>query len=142
MVLIAALWPRPSGAADTVDEAAARALFAEGRKLVAGGEYEAACPKFEESFRLDPGIGTGFNLADCWEHVGRTASAWARFLGVAAAAKALGQTERERVARERAAALEPQLSRLTVSVAAQDDGLAVQRDDVALGPASWGLALP
>ena len=51
-------------------------LFAEGGKLVADGDHTAACPKFEESFHLDPGIGTGFNLADCWEHIGRTASAF------------------------------------------------------------------
>src|SRR5215831_11151206 len=88
-------------AANEVDEAAARVLFGEGRRLAGTGDYAGACPKFEESFRLDPGIGTGFNLADCWEHLGRTASAWGRFLGVAAAAKAAGQTEREQVARAR-----------------------------------------
>ena len=142
--LAASLAPRASAAAssDEVDEAAARALFAEGRKLAAAGDYPTACPKFEESFRLDPGIGTGFNLADCWEHIGRTASAWGRFLGVAAAAKALGQGEREQVARERAAALEPGLSRLTVLVPSPDAGLVVKRDAVPLGPASWGVAVP
>src|SRR6266545_6749182 len=84
------------------DEAAARALFLEGRKLVDEGNYADACPKFEESLRLDPGTGTSFNLADCFEHVGRTASAWARFLDVAAASKAADQADRERVARARA----------------------------------------
>ena len=138
---VACFVPRASSA-DEGDEAAARVLFAEGRKLAAAGDYETACPKFEESFRLDPGIGTGFNLADCWEHIGRTASAWGRFLGVAGAAKALGQTEREQVARDRAAALEPKLSRLTVLVPTPEPGLAVRRDAVLLGPASWGVAVP
>ena len=140
--LVACLLPRASPAADEVDEAAARVLFAGGRKLAAAGDYAAACPKFQESFRLDPGIGTGFNLADCWEHIGRTASAWGRFLGVAAAAKALGQSEREQVARDRAAALEPGLSRLTVVVPWPEPDLAVKRDAVPLGPASWGVPVP
>jgi hypothetical protein len=129
-------------AADTGNEVAARVLFTEGRKLSANGDYGAACPKFEESFRLDPGIGTSFNLADCWEHIGRTASAWARFLDVAASARAAGQFDRERLARQRAEALEPSLSRLVVEVTVAGQGLSVERDGLALRDASWGIAVP
>jgi hypothetical protein len=125
-----------------VDEAGARVLFAEARKLAAGGDYEAACPKFEDSYRLDPGIGTNFNLADCYEHIGRIATAWARFLDVAAATKAANQPERERVARARAAALEPRLSRLTINVESPADGFALLRDGVPIGAPSWGVAVP
>lgn len=124
------------------DEAGARVLFAEGRKLAAAGNYVEACPKFEDSFRLDPGIGTNFNWADCLEHIGRTASAWARFVEVAAATKAAGQVERERVARARAVALEPKLARLVVVVRSPVPGLLVARDGVALAPASWGSSVP
>ena len=49
------------------DAAAARALFEQARKLLADGKPEQACPKLEESQRLDPGIGTLFNMADCHE---------------------------------------------------------------------------
>src|SRR6185312_13224264 len=112
----------PARARAAEDEAAARALFFEARRLVAAGNYAAACPKFEDSYRLDPGIGTSFNLADCYEHSGRTASAWARFLDVAAATKAAGQLDRERVARARAAALEPKLARMTLKVEAKVPG--------------------
>jgi hypothetical protein len=143
IVVILWLASTPARAANDVDEAAARVLFGEGRKLAAAGDYAGACPKFEESFRLDAGIGTGFNLADCWEHVGRTASAWGRFMGVAAAAKAAGQSEREQVARARAAALEPRLSRLVVTVDAPEEGLNIQRDAIfPVGPASWGVPVP
>src|SRR5580765_6523431 len=138
----ACLAARAAVAQNDVDEAAARVLFAEARKLVAAGDYAAACPKFEESFRLDPGIGTSFNLADCWEHTGRIASAWGRFLSVAATARVAGQSEREQVARERAATLEPQLSYLVVTVTSPQDGLAVQRDAIPVGRASWGLPVP
>jgi hypothetical protein len=140
-LLMALLSPLVARAA-AGDEAAARALFAEGRKLVDEGNYAAACPKFEESLRLDAGVGTKFNLADCLEHVGRTASAWARFLDVAAMTKAAGQTEREQVARARAAALEPGLARLVIQVALPSAGLSVERDGVLVGEASWGMAIP
>jgi len=140
-----ALWlagpPAFSRAAET-DEAGARVLFAEGRRLVDAGDYAAACPKFEDSLRLDPGVGTNFNLADCLERIGRTASAWARFLDVAAATKAAGQVERERVARWRAAVLEPRLCRMIVDVSSPARGLVVERDGIAIGQGSWGIAVP
>ena len=97
LLLVGALLPAALRAAE-VDEAAARVLFMEGRKLAASGDYPAACTKFEASYQLDPGIGTNFNLADCYEHTGRIASAWARFLDVAAATRVANQPERERVA--------------------------------------------
>jgi hypothetical protein len=125
-----------------VDEAGARVLFAEGRKLAAAGDYAAACPKFEASLKLDPGIGTNFNLADCLEHVGRTASAWARFLDVAAATRAVAQPERERVARARAAALEPTLTKLVVTPEKPAAGLSVAYDGIAIDQASWGISIP
>jgi hypothetical protein len=128
--------------ADGSDEASARALFSEGRKLVDAGNYAEACPKFEDSFRLDPGIGTSFNLADCLERIGRTSSAWARFLDVAAATKLAGQGDRERVARARAAALEPKLVRLVLDVDSPAPGLVVLRDGIVVGQATWGIAVP
>lgn len=124
------------------DEAGARVLFLEARKLAAAGDYAAACPKFEDSYRLDPGIGTNFNLADCYEHSGRIASAWARFLDVAAATKAAGQIDRERVARARADALEPKLARMTLEVDAKAPGVSVVRDGIAVGAAAWRVAVP
>src|SRR4051812_29447781 len=84
------------------DAAAAQALFYEARTLAQKSHFAEACPKFEESLRLDYGIGTEFNLADCNEHVGKIASAWSGFLNVAASAKAQNQPQREKVARERA----------------------------------------
>jgi hypothetical protein len=126
----------------TRESAAARVLFNEARQLASQGRYGEACPKFEESLRLDGGIGTRFNLADCWERVGRTASAWSLFLDVAARAKSSGQADREKVARERAASLEPRLSLLTLRVQARDDGLELRRNDVVVGRALFGTATP
>jgi hypothetical protein len=124
------------------DPATARVLFDEGRRLAGANQYAAACPKFEESYRLDPGMGTLFNLADCWEHIGRSASAWARFLEVAEGAKRAGHKDREQIAKSRATALEPKLSRLLVEVQARDNGLELGRDGQLFGQAQWGIALP
>ncbi len=124
------------------DLPAATMLFNEARRLVADGRYSEACPKFEESQRLDPGIGTQFNLADCFEHTGRTATAWALFLGVASAAGGSGQEARESVARKRAAALEPKLSKLTIQVLKNVEGLEVRRNGEAVNRVLWSSPVP
>jgi hypothetical protein len=124
------------------DSAAARALFSDARTLMEAERYEEACPKFEESLRLDNGMGTQFNLAHCWEKLGRTASAWALFLDVAAAARAGNQPQREAAARERATVLEAKLTRLRIDVAAPSDGLKIERDGQDVGKAAWGTDVP
>jgi len=98
------------------ESAAAKTLFDEGRKLAAEGNYDAACAKFEASLASVNGAGTRFNLADCEEHRRHYARAQTLFLEVAELAREAGQSEREQVARDRAAALEPKLSRLTVEL--------------------------
>jgi hypothetical protein len=136
------VWLIPRVVLAQADEAGARVLFVEARKLVKSGNYAEACSKFEDSYRLDPGIGTSFNLADCLQHLGRITSAWARFLDVAAATKAAGQLDRERIARARAAALEPRLARMTIQVESPAVGLSIARDGVVIGAPSWGIAVP
>src|SRR5205085_209589 len=51
----------------------ATVLFDEGRKLLEEARYDEACPKFLASARLVRSSGTLLNLADCYEHLGRTA---------------------------------------------------------------------
>ena len=144
IALLSAAWAGPARAADSAEaRAAAQVLFDQGKDLIKANKFAEACPKFEESQRLDPRIGTQFRLADCFEHVGRTASAWTNFVDVAAATKAAGQADREQVARDRAAALERKLSRVTVRVdGASVAGLHVTRDGTEIGQALWGTPLP
>jgi hypothetical protein len=123
------------------DKAAAEALFDEGRKLMADQQYAEACTKFEASQRLDPGVGTMLNLADCYEKSGRTASAWAEFRETISAAHKAGSAERERVARQRVQDLEPKLSYLTI-VPWQGQQVGVSRDGVAIDPGVLGTAIP
>jgi hypothetical protein len=123
------------------DAAAAGALFTAGRDDVKAGRYEQACPKFAESYRLQPATGTLFNLADCEEHVGRIASAWQHFRE--AADKMPADDERLPIAKQRIAELEPKLPKIVIRLAAgAPSGTTVARDGVELGEASFGLALP
>lgn len=85
-------------------------------RLVKTGNYAEACPKFEESQRQEPSLGTQYYLADRYERSGRTASAWANFAEVADKARMAKETAKARRARARADALEPNRSRLTVDV--------------------------
>jgi hypothetical protein len=124
------------------DTATAQALFDDAKKLMAAGKYAEACPKLEESQRLDPGLGTQFNLATCYESLGKTASAWSTFLDVAGGAKAANQADREKVARQRAAVLEKSLSRLTITVSNPIEGIEVRRDGAVVGQAQLGTAVP
>ena len=125
------------------DKAAAEALFREGRRLFDAGQYPEACAKLAESERLDPAPGTLLNLAGCYEKNGQSASAWATFKQAAAAARQKGRDDWEELARTRAGALEPRLSRLTITVAAAStEGLQVSRDGAAVGKAEWAAAIP
>lgn len=127
------------------DPAAAQALFYEARNLLKQNKPALACPKLEESLRLDYGIGTEFNLADCNERLGKIASAWSGFLSVASSAKAQNQPQREKIARDRAKALEPRLPKLTIDVPrelATISGFEVKRDGVPLGAAAYGTSVP
>lgn len=136
-----ALHALPAHADDAADKAAAEALFDEARRLMAERRYTSACPKLEASLRLDPGVGTMLNLADCYEKTGRTASAWAQFRETIAAARKAGSIEREEIARSRARALEPQLSYLTI-VTWQGQEVQVKHDGSPVDAAMLGTAIP
>jgi serine/threonine-protein kinase len=126
------------------DTATAQALFDEGKRLMSQHDYAAACSKFEESQRQDPGLGTLFHLADCEERLGETASAWAAFKEVAAEARAHAEASRAIVASDRAQALEEKLARLTIEAGAVQGtpGLEILRDGKPLGAAELSAGLP
>jgi hypothetical protein len=94
--------------------AQAQALFDEGIRLFNVGRFEDACPKFEASLALVAGVGTRGKLAECYEKVGKTASAWRLYREVERLAQRSDDTLRKQVASERARSLEPRLARLTI----------------------------
>lgn len=127
----------------SADQAAtAEALFREARDLMAKGRHAEACPKFAASQKLDPGYGTQWNLADCLERSGRSASAWAAFREAADMAHKAGQAEREAKAVRRANDMEKKLERLVIAVKAPAPGLEVKRGGVSIDAAAWGTPLP
>ena len=130
---------------DPEKRAAAQALFDAGRKLTAQDKFAEACPKLLESYRLDPAIGTKFYLADCYEHVGRLASAWTYYLEVVEDAQKEGAKDREKFATTRADALKPRLPQLVVkrSAAARAvPGLVVERDGLRVGEGMYDTPVP
>ncbi|MFO0564592.1 MAG: hypothetical protein U0263_02960 [Polyangiaceae bacterium] len=122
------------------DAAAAEQLYKEAKALAKAGNYAEACPKFDASYKLDKGLGTLVNLADCNERVGKTATAWAQWNEAADLARR-EKDKREKFAAERRDKLEPKLAKLKVEVANPVASLAVYRADSKLEPASFGVAL-
>jgi serine/threonine-protein kinase len=134
----------PASAGDAADHAAAEALFQEGKRLAAAGDFEHACPKFAESQRLDAGAGTLLNLGDCYEKIGKIASAWGAFTDAELTARNAGDTARRTEAARRAEALAPRLSRIAIVVppTTRVPGIEIRRDGAIVGEGQWGSALP
>jgi tetratricopeptide (TPR) repeat protein len=102
---------QPSAASQASN--AAGALFDKGRQYLAAGKYAEACAAFESSQRLDPQLGTLFNLATCNAHLGKLATAWGEFHDIAQ--RDANKTRRAAAARE-AARLAPRLPRLVIKL--------------------------
>jgi hypothetical protein len=132
-------------AQSAADKAAAEALFDEGKRLREAKRYTEACPKFADSQRLDPAVGTLLNLALCYKENGQTASAWSTYREAAAQAASARQADREQLARDEAAALETKLTRLVIEVSPEVQkipGVEVKRDGAAVPQGLWGVAAP
>jgi hypothetical protein len=129
-----------SAAPSKQDMQKADKLFKEARTLMGKGSYGTACPKLEESQKLDPAPGTQFQLAVCYENVGRLATALALYLEVADLAKQAGKADKEKVARDAAAALEPKVARIVIEVpgAQRVSGLVITRDGAKVEESQYG----
>jgi tetratricopeptide (TPR) repeat protein len=124
--------------------AVAEALYEEARGLMKQGKLDQACPKFKQSYDLDPGGGTLLNLAECYEKQGKFASAWSAFKEAQVTAQRDSRRERVDYAKKHIAAIEPKLSKITIEVAsdANTPGLSVTLDGAELGAAAWGVGVP
>jgi len=131
-------WDRRAGAEDSD----ASRLFDEGRTLVIAGRFAEACPKLEQSQRLEPRLGTQLNVAFCQERLGKVATAWLGFQQALSTARRGGDVARETFAQGRIDALEPRVPWLRVRAGAAADQLTVQLDGVPLAPSRWGQELP
>ncbi|HSC85793.1 MAG TPA: hypothetical protein VLC09_00910 [Polyangiaceae bacterium] len=145
LVAACSLSVTPAWAVTPEEKAAAEAQFDEGLKLLKAGNYETAAKKFESSQRVEPGIGTLLYLGECYEKMGRTASAWATFREAASMAQAAGQADRARIGTQRADRLTDKLSKWTIEPAPSQsslDGLEVSSDGKPISKSLWGTAVP
>ncbi|HEX5100315.1 MAG TPA: hypothetical protein VFV94_12485 [Polyangiaceae bacterium] len=141
LALIVAV-PSLARAAGT-DAAAAEVLFRDGKQLMANGDFDRACPKLAESYRLDPATGALLATALCYERAGKLATAWVTYTQAASRAKAEHSPDREQSARSKANELEGKLDKLVVDVASGNPPeILVTRDGVTIGEAEWGVAIP
>lgn len=122
----------------------AQSLFDDGRKLIKAGKIAEACTAFESSQKLDPAVTTLLNLAECREQNHQLATAWGAFVEANRMARASKNAKLARVASNHARKLEPRLSKLTITVAADRQvlGLEILRGDEQVNPAGWNHALP
>ena len=129
----------------SVDERSmAEALFRVARELMQEGRHAEACRKFEESQRLVRAAGTLINLAVCHEKEGKLATAWFEYQESIGVAIRMNRTDREEVARERMAAIEPLIPHLRIDVPpdARIEGLRIERGETEIPEVSWGLPVP
>jgi hypothetical protein len=124
------------------DEATAEALFKAGKALMDQKKYAEACPKLEASYKIDPGVGTKLNIADCHEKEGKLAKAWGEWGEARDQAKRENDTARTELAARRQKELEPRVPKLTVNVTGPVEGLGVFRDELQLESAMLGVPLP
>ncbi len=108
-VFLATLAAQSPSFADGSNAAIAESLFADAKRLLDKGDAEHACPKFAESLRLAPTLGTRLNLARCYEVAGKLATAWGEFTELARLAGQAGDAKRAQIAQEHVVALEPAL---------------------------------
>lgn len=142
-VLFAAACLASPAAADepSPESKQAQKLFDEALVLLQANKPADACPKLEQSEALDPGMGTRYRLAECYEAMGKLASAWTLFLRVAEEAKREGKTHREEQSRQHADALRPRLPGLTVTLAQGVDAV-VTLDGKPVARADLGTRVP
>ncbi len=128
------LGARGASAQTAAESERAEKLFSEATILAQRGDFATACPKFEESQRLDPALGTLFNLALCQEKGGKLASAWRNFRAVEQLARATAKKGREDAAHQKVLELRPRLAGLTFAVREPDatvkvDGVRVEIEE-------------
>jgi serine/threonine-protein kinase len=141
----ALLYSATAGAQGSSDQAAAEALFEAGKSLLAEGKTSQACPKLEESLRIESTGPTLFLLASCLEKDSRYASAWIRWKEAAELARKRGKSDKEQEALSHLKVVTPLVPKVRINVdtaMAATTGLEVKRNGVVINAGMWGVDLP
>jgi hypothetical protein len=144
LAVVVALTSLRAEAQSATEVSLAESLYRTARELMRTGNYDEACPKFAESYRLDPATGTLLNLAACHEAQGKLASAWLEYQDALLVSRRAGRQNRVKFAEERIALIEPRLSRLTIALApgADNPELQLVLDGLQIGRAALGIPTP
>src|SRR5262245_30602982 len=102
--------------ADTEAERRADQLDKEAKALMKEGDYAGACPKLEESQRLDRAWGTELTLSECFEGLGKLVRAREYALSAEAWATNDSKPERQKRAHQRVEALGRRMPQLVIAV--------------------------
>ena len=142
LCLAALLGSSPAGA--ETDEQRAISLFEKGRKLARDGRCAEAIAPLLESIRYAEGVGPLLNLGNCYEVLGKTASAHRWFMKAQEVAAARDDLKRREEATQRAQAIEKDLSTLVVQVppAMRSPSVEVRVDGEVLPSDRWGVPFP
>ncbi len=117
-------------------------LYNQGKELLDAGKTAEACQAFESAKRLDfTAINLILRLGDCYERLGRTASAYSQYQQAASLAAA-AKDARRITAEERVAAVEPHLARLVVALAPGSVGVNVRRNGEIVASDALGKPAP
>ena len=108
---------------------------------MAAKKFDVACAKFRESNRLDPAVGTLFNLANCEAQRGQLVTAWTLYRQVLE--KLPPDDSRASVAKAQVQSLDARVPRLTIRARGEmPAGTVVTIAGLALSPASLNSPLP
>jgi hypothetical protein len=117
-------------------------LYNQGKELLDAGKTAEACQAFESAKRLDfTAINLILRLGDCYERLGRTASAYSQYQQAASLAAAAKDARRS-TAEERVAAVEPHLARVVVALSPGAAGVTVRRNGEIIARESLGKPEP
>lgn len=129
-----------------VPDPVAQALFQDGRDLVDKGQWDAGCTKFEASMLLYPAASTLLNIAHCYEHKSRLASAWSAYKRVQVLNRETIGDERRRAIDEmvdaQVKALTPRLPKIKLTMKSEVAGVTVHKDGEVLPAAVIGTEVP
>lgn len=127
--------------AQSSDAGIASQLFDAGRDLMKAGDFVSACPKLAQSAKLEPRVGTLGRLAECEEKIGHLAASrghWRDAVDLARAQK----DDRATHAQDELKRVDALVPRVLVTMTSPPPNLSLLVDDVAVGSASLGVALP
>jgi hypothetical protein len=143
-ILAAGTFCLPASAQALDRPAQAAVFFDEAKTMMDSGNFAEACPKLAESESLDPQVGTMLNLALCYEALGKTASGCLMWRDAAVAAARKLQSDREKLARDRAEKVCSRAPQIAVDVAPQSGRghVEVTINDVLLPRERWGTSQP